>query len=85
MSNTQRGRVSVDFNGNPFPYIDGNDVPGFRIAGTVKDREGTGALVQRISNGDWLRWKHGRITRLVQRTVAAAMEAAKATDAAGDY
>lgn len=74
MSRAQRGRVAVDLSGDWRPYTQGA-VPGFRMCGTVRDGEGEGALVQRISNGDYLRWNHGTITRLIQRKVEAAIAA----------
>lgn len=79
MSRAMRGRVAVYLNAHAALLYQAEPMPGFLIVGTVTDADGTGALGQRLSNGDWLRLNAGTITRLHQRKVAAAMESARAT------
>lgn len=79
MSRAMRGRVAVNLGADASAYQP-DPMPGFRIVGTVTDADGTGALGQRISNGDWLRINQGRITRLIQHKVLASI--AKSTNPA---
>lgn len=74
MSRVNRSRVTVEVPGKPLLYQVAQ-LPGWEVAGTVTDADGTGALVRNLATGIYCRANAGALRSLPQRKVEAALNA----------